>query len=67
MNVKPPTMAGDNRMYAPRPSETFVCRKCGSRKFRVSDTRLAAGAIRRRRVCKRCGLPMYTLERPERN
>lgn len=41
------------------------CPKCGHGEFHTSETRLAHGSIRRRRVCKACGHRFTTRERIE--
>ena len=39
------------------------CRWCGCRHFRVVYTRERVGGIRRKRECRNCGKPMWTMER----
>jgi len=42
----------------------FLCRKCGSRRFRVVYTRAARGAkVVRRRECRSCKARITTWER----
>lgn len=38
------------------------CPKCGCRTWRVTNTWLLNGRIKRRRVCRHCGRPMNTYE-----
>ncbi len=44
----------------------LVCRECGCRHFLVKGTwRLKDGTIRRLRICRHCGRPITTSERPD--
>jgi transcriptional regulator NrdR family protein len=44
-------------------STGLICRQCGCRDFRVTDTEpLKDGRIRRRRTCRHCGRRVVTFE-----
>lgn len=47
-----------------KPTDVSECRKCSCRDIRVLWTyRAADGSIRRRRICRNCGLEFTTIER----
>jgi transcriptional regulator NrdR family protein len=41
----------------------LICTECGHGEFHTTETRLAPGSIRRRRICKACGHRVTTHER----
>ncbi|WP_430254294.1 hypothetical protein [Neorhizobium sp. DAR64872/K0K18] len=45
------------------PASGILCPECGTNSSKVTDSREAPGAIRRRRECVRCGGRWSTIER----
>ena len=41
----------------------LVCHWCGRKHFQVIYTRERIGGLRRKRECRNCGKPMWTMER----
>lgn len=50
-----------------RKTNSWMCPRCGSKRWRVTNTYTIAAGIRRRRVCQKCGQSLLpTIEKPDR-
>lgn len=45
------------------PEKGLECKRCGCRMFSVEWTRPTQCGIRRKRICRHCGKPIWTTER----